>query len=1040
MPLLHTIRRWLSAPVPQAGDLVAKAATAQTYIRASMSQGDKRHDGKPQPFNGNAAVAAYSSWIYAAATINAQAVAANPLRMYVRSRGTGAKLWNTRAASRKVKRYLAGDSLQQPSQHVMRKAAELGADFEEVTDSHPLMQLLARSNPYTNGFDLAVLRVVWQELTGNAYMHIVTNEALGVPSELWPMPPQWTRIVPDEQNYIAAFQYGRSSESSVRLEPSEVLHFKRPNPRDLFYGMGKLEAAWGAAEANAALHEMDLAFFANHARPDYALVVKGNASDEQLDGLEQQIQAKLRGNRKTGHFLVTTADIDLKPMQFPSKDLEGREEIVEEIAAVFGVPVSMLKANDPNLASAEAGFSSWREMTVLPLCRMDEEVLNQRLLPLFGLEDDAVLAYDNPVPANRVQDLTERQAAVANGWMTPNEAREQQGLEPIVDDPHADMLHVNGQPLGGTPMAMPYGAGVPLPADTAPAASPTPEPDTAPQADDATVEQPADAAAQADAVADTALNGAQIQSLVDMATAVQAGELPKEAARAIARASFPTVATEQLDAIFDPITPMAPAAPAQADAQQAAAPAPVRKPEPQPGESLDDCVARGIAKLLQEGYDQEQATAIAISMCGGAKALEDIDTVPPQQVADNARRALEVREAKPASQRGMTEVGLARARDLQNRVALSEETIRRMVAYFERHESDKQGESWDEQGPGWQAWMGWGGDEGWDWAARKVAEFDREREAAKSCGCSHVKSHREWWLAHDQEALAKADTGALVNDELLERWLSGTTSVLRTQVQEVVRAIKAGGGDTTELVNQVTRLLRSAKWNRDLTEALQPYLARALEGGAALGMDTLQRVAGTPAVAQLGWSSQQLEDYVARSSTTLAQRAAASVNGYTEARVRDLLGDGLAKGETVGELADRVQAWAEGADDAAGDMTRRRATTIARTEAARAASTANQDAWRATGLVTGKRWELAPDACEFCSAAAKAYGKAGVPLDQPFYSQGETLAVRGGGSMNLDFEDVQGPPLHPNCRCAMLPVLADDFEDIAAEAERRIRG
>ena len=68
--------------------------------------------------------------------------------------------------------------------------------------------------------------------------------------------------------------------------------------------------------------------------------------------------------------------------------------------------------------------------------------------------------------------------------------------------------------------------------------------------------------------------------------------------------------------------------------------------------------------------------------------------------------------------------GSARARDLANRVSLSEDTIRRMVAYFERHEVDKQGESWDEQGKGWQAWNGWGGDEGWSWSKRKIAEFD----------------------------------------------------------------------------------------------------------------------------------------------------------------------------------------------------------------------------------------------------------------------------------------------------------------------------
>lgn len=98
---------------------------------------------------------------------------------------------------------------------------------------------------------------------------------------------------------------------------------------------------------------------------------------------------------------------------------------------------------------------------------------------------------------------------------------------------------------------------------------------------------------------------------------------------------------------------------------------------------------------------------------------------PPQKVRENAARALKVREEKPASQRGMTPTGLARARDLSNGRAVSLDTIKRMKAYFDRHEVDKQGSTWDEQGKGWQAWQGWGGDEGWAWAKSILARAGR---------------------------------------------------------------------------------------------------------------------------------------------------------------------------------------------------------------------------------------------------------------------------------------------------------------------------
>lgn len=95
-------------------------------------------------------------------------------------------------------------------------------------------------------------------------------------------------------------------------------------------------------------------------------------------------------------------------------------------------------------------------------------------------------------------------------------------------------------------------------------------------------------------------------------------------------------------------------------------------------------------------------------------------------MADNARMALKIRDSKPDSQKGMTLVGLGRARDIISRRPMSEDTVRRMKAFFDRHEIDKQGSTWSEQGKGYQAWNGWGGDEGYSWSRAIVAQLDKE--------------------------------------------------------------------------------------------------------------------------------------------------------------------------------------------------------------------------------------------------------------------------------------------------------------------------
>ena len=91
---------------------------------------------------------------------------------------------------------------------------------------------------------------------------------------------------------------------------------------------------------------------------------------------------------------------------------------------------------------------------------------------------------------------------------------------------------------------------------------------------------------------------------------------------------------------------------------------------------------------------------------------------PPEAVRKNAQRALEWRREY---NRGGTDIGVARARDLSNGKMIPVETLKRMVSFFARHAVDKQAEGFfqGEKGfpsPGRIAWDLWGGDAGYKWS------------------------------------------------------------------------------------------------------------------------------------------------------------------------------------------------------------------------------------------------------------------------------------------------------------------------------------
>lgn len=102
--------------------------------------------------------------------------------------------------------------------------------------------------------------------------------------------------------------------------------------------------------------------------------------------------------------------------------------------------------------------------------------------------------------------------------------------------------------------------------------------------------------------------------------------------------------------------------------------------------------------------------------------------VPNDAMADEAQRGLDWRREFG---RGGTEVGIARARDISNKVDLSMDTVQRMASYFARHEVDKEAEGFRPGEDGYPsngriAWALWGGDPGQSWANRILEDEDMD--------------------------------------------------------------------------------------------------------------------------------------------------------------------------------------------------------------------------------------------------------------------------------------------------------------------------
>ena len=107
---------------------------------------------------------------------------------------------------------------------------------------------------------------------------------------------------------------------------------------------------------------------------------------------------------------------------------------------------------------------------------------------------------------------------------------------------------------------------------------------------------------------------------------------------------------------------------------------------------------------------------------------KDINLKPTVAMAEEARKGIDWRKE---FNRGGTNIGATRARQLIARENLSADTVKRMKSYFSRHEVDKKAQGFRQGEEGYPsagriAWALWGGDVGFAWSKRKVDEINKE--------------------------------------------------------------------------------------------------------------------------------------------------------------------------------------------------------------------------------------------------------------------------------------------------------------------------
>lgn len=383
----------------------------------------------------------YLGWVYICVKLNFQAVGSQRLRLYVSKTTKGKKYASieTRSVDRQRLKWLY---TQTALDTWLTKAEEI----EEVTD-HAYLDLMKEVNPYHGSRELKELTTMFIDLTGECYW-LMLKDGLKVPRQLWVIPSQFINPVYGDSlaEPITGYKYERGNVRII-LKPEDVVMFNTPNPKNIFTGFSTIKGVADAVYIQSQMNEFETSIFENRARVGGIIEEVENVGKEARTRFQEKLSQKHTGSKKAGKMMYLPRGLKYtKDAMTPTElnFIEGRKGNMVEICTALDVPFGMFDPHS-NRAVAEAAGYQYAKIGILPRTDRFSEKMNERILPLF--DEKLFCAFDNPVPEDRELILKEQVERVKGGILTINEARAEQGLEPIDG---GDVPYLDGRliPLG----------------------------------------------------------------------------------------------------------------------------------------------------------------------------------------------------------------------------------------------------------------------------------------------------------------------------------------------------------------------------------------------------------------------------------------------------------------------------------------------------------------------------------------------------------------------------------------------------------------
>lgn len=323
----------------------------------------------------------------------------------------------------------------------------------KVVESHWVLDLLKAPNPDNSLKDIIFNYYVYLLSIGNSFIYSPFLDN-GSTMELWTMPSDLVNVVSGPFfEPVVGYKFTEGNQKIV-FDKQSVMHGKLFNPRYLagswVYGLSPIQVAVEIIKASNS-GDKAMAYSFEHMGPPYIISSQTpeGLTQQQQEQLEQTYKKKYGNPANAGKPMLTGTPVDVKMLGVSPVDLnilDSSNHALRVLCNVYGVPSILFNDNENstynNVSQARKDFYQY---TIQPLNEAFANKLKLFLIP----DEDLKFRFNYENIGVLQEDFYTKSASLNNMfYMTPNEKREQLGLERI-EMPEMDMVYI---PMGQKPI------------------------------------------------------------------------------------------------------------------------------------------------------------------------------------------------------------------------------------------------------------------------------------------------------------------------------------------------------------------------------------------------------------------------------------------------------------------------------------------------------------------------------------------------------------------------------------------------------------